>query len=391
MRKIGIFTPVGVYNYGTKLQALAMQEIIRKKGFDTEIVLLNEKKGIIGKFKYLIGKTVYLIFHDLHANRRYNKYIREYYPDLQSKDLIKSLKQRLASLEKSDKDYTIIRFIDKSDLKRHTSLYKAVVCGSDQIWHPITNRNDFWTLQLVDDTVPRISYAPSLGIDSIPKDAIPFFRNFLKTFSHISVRELSGAHLIQGLTEKKVHVVLDPTLLAGRTVWDKLLENNMEITNASYCLCYMLGTNAHHREVVKEVAKKLNLVIYNFSHFKKFNEADEHLGCTQLFDITPSQFVSLISKAKFVITDSFHCTAFSAMYHIPFITLLRYGKSDYNSTNSRVYSLLSQFNLENRILSENADLDEILNSKIDFDNFEMILAQKRIESNSYLDNALNEL
>ena len=392
MKKLGIITGYGVYNYGTKLQAYAMQEIFRKKGFQTEIILYSEGNSFSQVKNYIKG-FLYLVlpvFKVIERKTRHSQYIRRQYGHLSSSSLHLSLIRRLKAIESIDVVYTSKRFFTKGSLLRYSKRMVAVVCGSDQIWHPY-NCSEFWTLQLVPEGVRRISYAPSLGVDKLPEEAIPFFTKAMKGIDSISVREVSGAQILQRLTEKSVHVVLDPTILVGRLLWDKVLINIPRLAEKDYCLCYLLGTSLEHRDIIQEVANKKGLVIYNFSHFKKYNDADETLEGEHLYDISPFEFVGLVSKAKFVITDSFHCSVFSLLYHKEFLALLRYGSMDRMGTNNRIYSFLGQFGLESRIVTNRTHLDSLLNSQIDYEKVEQIVAQKRIESMTFLDDALRGL
>ena len=394
MKKIGIYTVTKVYNYGTKLQAYAMQEIFKQRGFYAEILTLSERKGILAKIKYYLKYYLLCLcfpYKKFTINKNYEQYINCQYNGLPNKNLRVLLKKRFEALDLFDSKYHIVHFIDKQSLKEHTKSFVVVVCGSDQIWHPILNRNDFWTLQLVSDGVRRMSYAPSLGVDELPESAISFFKKVLANIDYISVRELSGMHLLQNLTSKPVSVVLDPTLLVGRPVWDKILIDRPELTRNEYCLCYLLGSNPEHRKIISKTAKQLGLIVYNFSHFKEYNAADEELEGQHLYDISPTEFVGLVSKAKFVITDSFHCSVFSIMYHVPFMVLLRYSTSDHMSTNSRIYSLLGQLGLDSRIYDQSRDIEDIVNTNINFEEVEFLLAKKREESNRFIDEALKGL
>lgn len=391
MKRIGIVTQIRVYNYGTRLQAYAMQEIFRSRGFYTEILVL-ERKTPLSLFIYRIKAFLYLFFKKSLNNIRYRKYIRTNYPKLSSNWVVNSIRTRLLALDRFNKLLNYSVLTSEEALVKKTENFDVVVCGSDQMWRPFGNNDlKFKMLRCVSQNVRKISYAPSLGVNTMPEESKAFFRDALKDFYSISVRETSGAELLCSLTEKHVFVVLDPTLLIGRKVWDKILKEKTELMHENYCLCYFLGTNSRHRKIANEISKKQHLTIYNFSHFKEFNTADNDLEGLQLYDVSPAEFIGLISKAKFVITDSLHCTIFSLMYHIPFLTLQRYNNTDELSTNNRIFSLLKQFGLESRILQNWEKTEEILTESIDFENVEKILLEKRKVSNAYLDIALENL
>lgn len=386
-KKIGIVTQIRVFNYGTRLQAYAMQEIFRSRGFFTEIFVLERYCGL----KALIRCHVKTIRDVFNRNARYRFYVKCHYDNTLNDGMVKKLIKRLGAIDLLNKKLNYTVHSSEKELTTYTSKFHAVVCGSDQMWRPVNNDLQLKMLRYVSPNIRKISYAPSLGVNIIPEDTKPFIREALEDFYCISVRETNGAELLRPLTDKPVYVVLDPTLLVGRKVWDKVLKYKDELANEDYCLCYFLGTNPDHRKIAREVSDELHLTVYNFPHFKEYNTADEKLAGVQLFDISPSEFVGLISKAKFVITDSLHCTIFSIMYHIPFITLQRYDDNDALSTNCRVFSLLSQFGLESRIFTAGRKVEDYITDFINFENVESILNLKRMESNAYLDKALKNL
>ena len=391
MKTIGLVTPTGVYNFGTKLQAYAMQEIFRSRGYDTEIIQRGQRKGILFVMKNFAVKCISVFFPKFKFEWKYKKYIKTQYDYLPVSSLIPPLESRLYSLDSFNTHYKFRLFNGVQDLMKGSQKYIAVVCGSDQIWNPINKNIEFFLLQQINQQVRCFSYAPSIGVNTIPETLSPLYKKAMKNMYAVSVRETSAAQLLQGLSDKKVSVVLDPTLLAGRKVWDEVLKLKAGLTNRSYCLCYLLGTTPEHREMCSKFAKNQNLELYNFTHFKKYNDADEHLEGEHLYDVDPAEFVGLVSKAKFIVTDSFHCSCFAMMYHIPFATLLRYQSSDNESTNSRIFSLLGQFGLEDRICRNMEDVVKILSSNIDYTAVDQILESKRMESNAFVDDALKGL
>lgn len=390
MKKIAITTSVSICNYGTKLQALAMCEVFKKRGYQPLILEYSEtnKLSFFQNLKRNIGKVIKpLIF-----GRNYmllSKYKMEY--GKENEVFQSNILTRYLAIDANDNLIPHYRFIGtKTQLKNYASRFDIVVTGSDQVWHPILNKSNLWffTLNFASSGIKKIAYAPSLGVDELSKDQANYFRPLIDNIDFISLREVSGVKAIQKITDKPVSLVLDPTLLIGRDLWDKLYSEEKTPQKESYCLCYLLGTNPKHREICELVASKMNLKILNFSHFKAYNESDEKLSGIRLYDVSPLEFIGLIKNAKFVITDSFHCSVFSMMYHIPFMTLLRFQSCSSLSTNTRIYSMLQQFGLGNRILTDEENVDSILKSNIDFESVEQKLIEKRRDSNFYLDNAL---
>lgn len=388
---VAITTSISISNYGTKLQALAMCEIFRTKGYSPVILEFanTDRLNCFKRIKMEFGNFLKPIIWGRNYKYKF-KFNKEY---KNNESIKKDVLCRYKSIDKDDFLTPHYRFVGSSkSLKNFAKKYNLVVTGSDQVWHPIINKTHLWffTLNFASKDTKRIAYAPSLGVDELSKEQGETFRNLLQNMDFISLREDSGVKAIQPLVDKPVSLVLDPTLLVGRSLWDKVIDENKVLQDEDYCLCYLLGTNQKHREICEIVAKKLNLKILNFAHFKAYNKGDESLSGEKLYDVSPTEFIGLIKNAKFVVTDSFHCSVFSMMYHVPFMTLLRFQKSDSLSTNTRIYSMLQQFGLGNRILDNEEKIDELLQAPIDFNDVEKILGQKREQSNTYLDKALQD-
>lgn len=390
MKKIGIVTAHSAYNYGSKLQSYAMKEMVRQKGFEPIIWDVKySENGVIDKIKRKLRFIRNIgCFYNLYQHR----YIQRLYPNA-SRYLRRLIFKRHVAIDSFNK-LLDVKFIqgDKTKIAKETRSFIAFFCGSDQVWRPIQNPDlKYYLLDFVDDSVRRIAYAPSLGTAHIPDNMKNIYRNALSKFYSLSCRETTGAEELDNITNKNVRVVLDPTLLVGKLIWDNIIDEKYALSLGNYCLCYLLGDNKNHRTFCKRVSETLKVPILNFAHFKLYNEADNSLNSNQLFDITPQQFIGLIKNAKFVVTDSFHCTAFSIMYHTQFATLQRYTCRDENSTNNRLYSLLKQINIQDRMVAPQ-DLDTFdICSKIDFDECDKLLELKRFESNAYINEALIEL
>lgn len=98
-------------------------------------------------------------------------------------------------------------------------------------------------------------------------------------------------------------------------------------------------------------------------------------------------WIRRFAKAEFVLTDSFHGTVFSLLYHKPFII---YVGDPMRVT--RISSLLSILGLENRILT-NASLHDVIRiseEKIDWKTIDQKLFDLRSKSLSLLKDAIEK-
>ena len=190
-KKIGIVTAYA-YNYGSRLQAYAMQQIFASFGYDVDVLGYRYESLI----KRLVKSVVSFIpfYQRNNRNRQFEKYFKLKYGHVSDVKIKKFARLRFDSLDEMSKLIKWSHF-NKSEgaYKRWLHNYYAVVCGSDQIWKPIDNPGLLITsLNFVPDGVKRIAYAPSLGVNSIPDVKQRFFVDFLSKFDAISVREKSG-------------------------------------------------------------------------------------------------------------------------------------------------------------------------------------------------------
>lgn len=385
MQKIGIDTGHTIPNYGTKLQAYSMQYILNKYADDTQIFEVYKlPNSIIEKH---IKKTIYFLLSlkCLNPFKLILTYIKRNKGNYKFRLLWKTLR-RYYFINKIDASYNLEYIIGtKDELSQRTSTYTHIFCGSDQAWVPSNIKLDIYTLSYVNRNVKKCAYAPSFGVEKIDDNIKKEYKNFLQDFEAISVRETAGAKIIQDLLNKNVPVVLDPTMLVGRELWDNVIEESLSKKYGDYILVYLLGDNKEHRLFCNSISKLLKLKILYFPHFIKYNDKDNLIEGQELWNVDPFQFIGLIKNAKFIITDSFHCTAFAMQYHKQFYVVSRFSSNSNNSTNSRISTLLDHFNLKSRLVT---NFSEILNTDemVDYSSFEEILHDKQSFSYSFLDN-----
>ena len=156
-----------------------------------------------------------------------------------------------------------------------------------------------------------------------------------------------------------------------------------------YILCYFLGDNDVHREMVQKLKKQFNLPVLSISHMKKYISSDNEVSDVNLYEVSPFDFIYLIKNSRFVCTDSFHATVFSILFEKKFLVFQRFNNNSAKSTNSRLYSMLELIGIENRIIEDNnCDLFNIIDMNIDYKTVKQKLEELRKISNDYLDRAL---
>lgn len=261
--------------------------------------------------------------------------------------------------------------------------YDYYITGSDQVW------NTSWYLPLDSyflDFVPcgskRISYAASIGLPiSSPGLDKKIFEKHIPKFDNISLREKTHIPFVSQFTDKEVCSVLDPTLLLEAEDYDELCKD-ASYPDGDYLFLYFLAHDNSEPLIINYanmISRKFNLkVVYSLPDIpeRSFKNKAE-----SFFTYGPKEFVSAIKHAKIVVTNSFHGTVFSTLYHVPFFTFL------VSSMSSRITDLLGETGLSDRIVYGYRPLsDDMLD--VDFTKADAVLEEKRKESIAFLKKTL---
>jgi exopolysaccharide biosynthesis predicted pyruvyltransferase EpsI len=352
--KIGILTFHWATNYGAVLQAYALQNYLRKKGYDVYIINYRPKQYKKSLFKCFINLR-FLLFPTL---------IKEYLKE-----------QKLEVFRKENLNETI-EYESLSQLKNNPPLMDVYICGSDQIWNPhFTTKGEnnkstsTYFLDFGESDIKRIAYSVSFGCEKYPKEAANVAMKYLPNFTNISVRENSGISIIKKLGYNNIVKLPDPTILLCKQEYDFLTRNE---NNGKNIFVYMLRN--------ENINKKKIL-----SHFEKGYKLKL---CDRKYSIySIENWLSNIKNASFVITNSFHGMVFSIIFHVPFVVIKAKGNSA--GMNDRFFSLLSEIGLGNRIISDSNNFDSLVGSTINWQNIDKELKTFRDATNIFFDNILN--
>lgn len=344
MGKIGLSVCYDTKNFGSQLQVLATIKKIEELGYETEIIRYKKKLTPVFLAQMLPRVfNLYFIRNKL-TKKKYQVTIKKY------PEILKNVKIRNERFSSFVNKY----FTNLSNpyngwetlVKGSAQNYDAFVCGSDQLWLPSNLGSHFYTLEFAPDHKPKIAYATSFGVKEIPWYQKKRTANYLRRFQSLSVRELAGSKIIEGLLEKKVQVVCDPTLLFDSEGWEKMVENK-RLFSEPYVFCYFLGTNDEHRKAAMKLKEMTGLKLVSCPFLDNFVKGDQYFGDIQLYDMDAADFVNLIRHAEYILTDSFHGSVFSILHHKKFLTFNRF-KEGKDSRNSRIDSLCTLLGLEGR-------------------------------------------
>lgn len=376
MKTIGIITYHHYYNYGTMLQALALQEKVEQLGYQAELIDFKQDNSL-SRYEMLKLRI-----------KRMPVYIKERKKYRALADSREKIKEKNELFEQFYKTYLHVgkkKYTTTQQLMENPPVYDGYVVGSDQTWNPfVANSPEAFFLPFVENKSKKGSYGPSLAVKSLSDEKEKEYRKKLSNFSFLSCREQDGAQLLSRITQKEVKCVLDPTLLLSAKEWGKYCE--FEISKEPYILVYFLGEKSEHRRAVEKIQKLTNWKIISLPAAYLEMENNDYKKVWG----GPKEFLSLIRGAALICTDSFHGTMFSINFQRNFFSFCKSSDSEESSENSRLYSALNIFGLSNRIIHnmDNLTAEDI---SIDYKNVIPILEEQRRDSIEYLENMLFEM
>lgn len=369
MKKIATITFHSSYNYGSHLQAYALQEFIKKisnEPIDYKIINLrtqiqkNMYKNIFERtgFKNNLKKLLFL------------NYKKQFFKKAENYE--KFLTEKLQVTKE---------FNTYDELMNENFDYDYYISGSDQLWN--LNAKDFdWSnyLEFVKKG-KKISYSASFGPkpqrwNEEEKNRV---KKDLEQFDYLSVREQGSFNNVKELTNKEPEIHVDPTMLLEKKDWLKIIGKEA-ILKKDYIFFYDLKGREEDIKIVKGISKRLNMpvVITKYMSIKiHFSNFEKHYYCG------PTEFLNLLYNSKLVLSSSFHGNVFSVIFNKPFFALN--GKTDF-----RINTMLDKFNLSDRSITLD-ELDKKINNvyNIDFSKAEKKFDIERTKSEEYLKEALD--
>lgn len=333
--KCGVITLFGINNYGNRLQNFAVEQLLLELGFDEattyniivkENYILEKDKGIKRVIKQLLPTRIISLYDiviemlgdKLVAKR--NRMFRKFNDNNINvkKIYVKNMEQLNNVPELQSNDFFVV--------------------GSDQVWNPrLGVINPQYFLQFV-PTKKRVAISASVGIEKIDEPYIEKFKAGVLGMNYISVREESAKTLINEMTKREADVFLDPTFLIDRNKWINIMKKPEKKLPDNYILCLFL--NKEPEESIAECKKITGKEIIYMNN----------VSASDFYDLGPSEFLYMVQNADMVLTDSFHVTVFSILFHKQFYVYHRkHSNPEYMFT--RLRTLLGKFELTDRVQS----------------------------------------
>lgn len=360
--KVGILSMQRIQNYGSFLQAYGLKSLLEELGANVEFVDYKPGEPLI-------------------ANNEKNGNIRKIKKAFEAFEGKAPLKEKVKFV-KYKKDYSknYYPLLGISSQYNYSPELDLLVIGSDEVFNCVQdNPNVGFTPELFGQNAHAkhvISYAGSFGnttLEKLKKHKVDeSISKWFSNFDDISVRDQNSSNIVEALIGKKPKLNLDPVLMYDYMSSGKIPET---VDDNNYLILYGYSGRftADECKAIRLFAKKKGLKIYCIGGLQDC--------CDKYLDCDPFKVISYFKNAKYVITDTFHGTIMSIITHQNFVTLIRnqgYGNSE------KLIDLIQRLKLIERRLDTLSDLENKLNTPIDFTETDQIINTERIKTREYL-------
>lgn len=372
--RIGIITIHRLTNFGTALQAFALQRYLQKTtSYKTEIIdyifpntFHKDKKTII---KVIRGWARIVLDYLFEKKYKCKKKFREFqnkYFDL------------------SENTYPNIQ-----SLNNNPPLYDIYITGSDQVWNTRTVKNDpNFYLCFVPKDKPKIAFSACFANDSLDDKYKNSVRDRLSDYKYIGVREKSAVDIINDLHISKdilVRNTCDPTMLLSKEDYKEISSESKIKIEGNYILVYMLMYAFNPYPALENILKKIEVqtglpIIVIGDHRFRYKGKYKFIK-----GIGPSDFLWLFEHASYVVTSSFHGTMFSLIYRKPFISISPY------TGDSRIKDILEEIGLTSNLVYNNSENPNITTTDPYTENVERKIKNFIDASKNFLNTAVSQV
>lgn len=360
-KKVLVITRHAIANYGSLLQAIATQKVVEDLGYDCKVIDYIRKDEYRANSTLTIAKTK----NKIRKNPiLFLLYCLVRFPEnIIINGKFEKMRKRLLPMTK------LVH--TKEELKNDLEKADIYMTGSDQVWGPVLYGGYEWAyfLDFVDHNKKKVAYAASFGKMDIDEPTASRMKKYLSLYDCVAVRENQANKLLGewGIDSKQV---IDPTLLLNAEDWKKLLNYSDHKNKGKYVLIYQIHNNKKLSLYAESFAKKMNLPLIRVSSM--LHQCFKGGRFVAVPDLT--EFLTYINNAAYLVTDSFHGTAFAINLNTPFVTLM-----PETGTSARNISLLELTGLTDQIAKDVDDF-HVLDHEVDFTGANNILETEREKS-----------
>ena len=368
MKKCGLFTFTCADNFGAVLQNYALESWIRANCLDVDIETINYVSPAI--------HNCYLPELRIPPCNSFSAFVK-FAPRLFRRLFVliptKRRNDKFSGFKKANLKLSCLYDV-KESLHDVSTKYVCLLTGSDQVLNPKITKDDWNVYSLaMFDGCQKLGYAVSSGsVDNLTPGIVAS----LKTFEMLSARESDLADVLSQKLGCEVPHVVDPVFLKSREEWESLslTSSGLRKLKEAYIFTYMANREA--RTFAKTLARKEHLKVVSIDYCLPFIEGAVYAG-----DCGPAEFIKCLIDAKYVVTSSFHATAFSVIFHKKLFCFAN------ESGRNRIDSIMAPLGLSRLVFSSAGDVgkDSCL---VDWADVDSRLSLLREKSQAWLKSAL---
>lgn len=359
-------------NYGQLLQAFALQQVLMRMGhfpyiirygFHESLPLTLGMEPIEPNFDKLLDKAKWEVAKSGCSANRYFDDFRQNHLNL-SKNAYNHLEE----------------------IQLFPPIADCYLTGSDQVWAQLLSYidNQIYFLNFGPENILRISYAPSFSLKSYPPELNGQLKECLNRFDAISVREKTGIDICKNVGSNAKWVA-DPTMLLDGDYYRRLAKESQMELPVNYMFVYHVNVKREDFPFWSDFNR------YNFNqgiraiavHANGEGQSDiEFIENAEYFYPSIQDWIRIIDGSEYVLTTSFHGMIFSILLHKPFFVGLR--PESMFAGNDRIISVLADLGLQERIITDDMNLQKIMQEPINWNEVDEKLEAIRSVSLAFL-------
>ena len=362
------------HNYGSLLQAYALQACLRKLGVHSDILDYRFPCSA----ENMSATTA-------HSSGNWNTRARWCLEKLFFESRLETRAAKTLAFIKNDLHISAESYHDEIDLDHAVRGYDAFITGSDQVWNcSLPFFTGAFLLDFVPDSVRKISYAASFGLSALPRSREAQFRDALASFHALSVREPQGIEIVRHVAGREAICVLDPTLLLDSADWAALAPGDPPCTG-EYIFCYFMDRlRGPVRQILRAIRRTYGQPMINMGLSNPIDPFRP--GIRYVVEAGPRDFIRYMRHCSAVVTNSFHAAAFSLVFGKPLCVFA--ASSPFRAAmSSRITAIVDRFKLHDCV----QDVGEPFGGRIVLrrDTYDAVIERLRGESLGFLRSALD--
>lgn len=354
--KIGILSMQKILNYGSFLQALSLKIQLEKRGHEVYFIDIKPGRRIVTESS---SRTSLLSKFDKYFLKRIENYF---------------FTKKMDAIHKND----YVTFLETSKKIGENEKFDLVIIGSDEVFNATTPSNWGFSTQLfgeVDNAQKIVTYAASCG-NTTYENAVQYkiadeIKKAMSNINMLSVRDKNTYMFVKSILGVEPYINVDPVFLTNFDTYVPKMD-----VGKPYLLVYAYNNRIKDPKEINSInsyARKNGLKVLSVGMHQRW--------CPHNIAANAFSLLRYVESAKCIVTDTFHGTVFSIKYNKNFAVLIR------DSNSNKLGGLLEQFSLQNRIVETAEQLENVLNTRIDYKPINKLIAIEQRKASDYLDAA----